>query len=92
MSRRRRYNRAPYVPANTPDWHFVEKHCPGALTAWKRDVGLPDADFMIGVTGGSANYPLRAIASPRDWSSVSAARRKCYEYLLTDKTWRQVDL
>lgn len=86
---RRRYNRAPYRPMLETDWAFVEKHCPGARDAWARDVGLPDADYTIGVSGGHPTYPRRAVAMRRDWTSVPVPERKRFEYLLSEKTWRQ---
>ena len=78
-----------YRYTNAPDWRFIEKRCPGARAAWKRDVGLPDDNFTIGITGGAPTYPLRAIAYTRDWSGTPAEERMRFEYLLAEKTWRQ---
>ena len=71
------------------NWSFIEKRCPGAHAAWSRDVGLPENSFTFGVTGGDRAYPLRAVANTRDWSSVPAEERRRFEYLHTEKTWRQ---
>ena len=74
---------------NEPNWSFIEKRCPGARAAWDRDVGLPDNNFTIGVTGGAPTYPLRAVAHTRNWSSGPAEERRRFEYLVTEKAWRQ---
>ena len=86
---RRRYNRVPYLATRMPSWSFIDKHCPGASATWERDVGLPADDFTIGITGGGPTYPQRVVATTRDWTSVPVEDRKRFEYLLTEKLWRQ---
>lgn len=77
-------SRASYKSIEGPAWDFIDKHCPGAHGAWKRDVGLPDHEFTIGVTG----RPMRAVAWSKDWTALPELLRKHFTYNGTDRAWR----
>ena len=47
----------------TPTNHvFMQKHCPGYLEAWIRDVGVPIDGIQFAYTGGAPTHPKRAVA------------------------------
>lgn len=76
-----------YSARKRAGFRFIETHVPGAMKAWDRDVGLPMDEFTFGITGGSAKYPLRAVAHSRGWFDDPPDRRR-YECLAAEKTWR----
>lgn len=63
-----------------PDWKFLLKYFPDAFKAWKRDVGLPDQEFTIGVSGSRKNGTLRLSASDRDWYARHPKDRRMFAY------------
>lgn len=65
-----------------PAWDFIDKHCPGAHAAWMRDLGLPDREFIVGITG----KPSRAVAWSKDWFTLPELLRQSFVY--QDGTWR----
>lgn len=56
-------------------WRFVEKHAPGALAAWLRDVGEPVELGELAISGSGAVTPGR---KPVDVFFIARACRRSY--------------
>lgn len=64
----------------SPSWKFIARSFPDAQAAWERDVGLPDIEFTIGISGDKKLGTFHAIASDRDWYARHPRDRRIFVY------------
>jgi len=67
-------------------WRFIEKKCPGARAAWARDVGLPENQFQMGISG----KPFYCSATERDWFANPQSQRRQFKRDPATGVWSAV--